>query len=253
MKGESMRLAWVGALMGVLVLSATALARWDQPLPRAKQSAGDSAAQALRPAAAGPAESGPAEPGEDGAVAVMAGQTAGPFLVALRVEEAVWGEKLFLCDPNGSPLEAIEPDGQGDAVLGPLAPGSYGLYRGAEEVGSFRLEENASLSRAAGRAWTDGELLHIERFVPGTALLRLRLPGPGYYTLTLFDREGRSRSRDLYVEEGARPGETGDFLRVLEFRGLPPGLYTAVRLGTPLGQVEVRAGESAELELDLTK
>jgi hypothetical protein len=110
MKGESMRLAWVGALMGVLVLSATALARWDQPLPRAKQSPGDSAAQALRPAAAGPAESGQAEPGEDGAVAVMAGQTAGPFLVALRVEEAVWGEKLFLCDPNGSPLEAIEPD-----------------------------------------------------------------------------------------------------------------------------------------------
>ena len=39
----------------------------------------------------------------------------------------------------------------------------------------------------------------------------------------------------------------------LDFQGLPPGLYTAVRRSVPLGQVEVPAGETATLKIEIDK
>lgn len=277
MNSDSIRLAWAGAMIGVLALTATMAARSRPPTVRR---AGETTAallaaesrQASEPAGAGDffdpeGEAIPAmaeqtkteqskteqtkteQTGAEQSEAEQAGAEAGPFAVALRVTEPILGERLFLCDGSGSPLEELEPDEEGDAVLGPLPPGRYGVCVGAEEIGSFRLLANAALDEAAGRLWTDGELLHLERFVPGTARLRLRLAEPGYYTLLLFDRDGRSWGRDLYIAEDARPEEAELWLRSLDFRGLPPGLYTVVRRTAPLGQLEVRAGETAVLEL----
>lgn len=252
MNSDSIRLAWAGAMIGVLALTATMAARSRPPTVR---EAGKTTAELLAAEsrqATDPAGAGDFFDPEGGMIPAMAEQTgaeAGPFAVALRVTEPILGERLFLCDGSGSPLEELEPDEEGDAVLGPLPPGRYGVCVGAEEIGSFRLLANAALDEAAGRLWTDGELLHLERFVPGTARLRLRLAEPGYYTLLLFDRDGRSWGRDLYIPDDARPEEAEGWLRTLDFRGLPPGLYTVVRRGAPLGQLEVRAGETAVLEL----
>ena len=120
-------------------------------------------------------------------------------------------------------------------------------------MGGFRLENNASLSTAYGRIWTDGELLWLERFTPGTARLTVTLRKPGYYTLGLCDRDGRIRWRDLYVSEETQPEENGLWVRTVDFQGLLPGLYTAVRRNQPLGQVEVRAGETGLLEIGIDK
>ena len=255
MNTDSMRLVLAGGMIGLLMLSAAA---WyavrgpggRAPLPAAAaetgaSGAGSEASGAVEPVAA--LETGGAFGEAAAAIFAEDDPDAGPFTVALRVPEAVWGEKLFICDGTGSPLEEIVPDRDGDQSLGPLAPGRYKVCRGETEVGAFRLYGNASLGETVGRLWTDGELLWLERFEPGTARLLLTLPHPGYYSLRLCDRVGRAWNRDLYIPEGEHPNAGQAYDRSLEFRGLPPGAYTLVYRSTPIGQLEVRAGETAEL------
>lgn len=260
MNSDSIRLALAGAMIGVLALSATVLAKASPPASQAEPTM-LYAAEAPVPVRAAQddrtaetADNGKVYyEGDGGAVPAMAAQDAGPFTVAVRVDEPVWGEKLFVCDEMGSPLAEIIPDADGDAVLGPFAPGRYAVCRGTEEVGAFQLLENAALSSAEGRLWTDGELLHLERFIAGTARLELTLAKPGYYTLELCDPNGRDWFRDLYIADGTRPDREEGYVRMVEFRGLPAGLYTAVRQNTPLGQIEVPAGETVSLRLTIDK
>ena len=150
-------------------------------------------------------------------------------------------------------MEEIEPDPDGAALLGPFAPGSYSVQRGQTEVAAFRLLDNAALCETSGRLWTDGELLWLERFTPGTLRLSVTLHGTGYYTMELRDRVGRVWNRDLYVPDGTPPDADGLWLRALDFQGLPPGLYTAVRQNRPLGQAEVSAEAIAELAIEIEK
>ena len=251
MNNDSMRLVLAGGMIGLLMLSAAAWYAVRGPAPRAPAAPARNETGELVPASGPRTEEHGTEPteaafGED-AVPIFAGDEAGPFAVALRVPEAVWGEKLFVCDGDGCPLEEIVPDRDGDQTLGPLPPGRYGVYRGQTEIGAFRLHGNAALGETAGRLWTDGELLYLERFVPGTARLRLTLPKPGYYSLRLCDPVGRAWNRDLYIPERERPNAGQAYGRTLEYRGLPPGSYTLVYRSTPLGQIEVRAEETAEL------
>ena len=247
MNRESMALTLSGLLLGVLALSATVVAGLRPP------------DRGTAPGASGLLETGPAGEtglpgGETEAVQAWAPEPtretepedpgAGPYLVVLRVNDPVPGERLFLCGEDLCPLAEVEPDSRGEAVLGPIAPGRYVLCRGQTAVGSFRLRGNAALTEAEGRLWTDGELLYLERFCPGTARLTVRLAQPGCYSLQLWDRDGRVWTRELYGLEDSR-------VRTVEFGGLPPGLYTAVWRGTPLGQVEVAAGLTAEASLSV--
>ena len=167
MKSDSIRLAWAGALIGVLAVSAVMAARAN---PSAAKAGPAAAVIATLPV--GAAEAGSPRPGDPAggfgadpdAVPVMAEQTEAPvFRLALRVEGAIPGEQLFLCDAFGNPLEEIRPDDEGDAGLGPFPPGPYSVWRGAEELGRFRLLENAALAEASGLLRTDGELLYLER------------------------------------------------------------------------------------------
>lgn len=247
MDRDSARLTLAGALLGLLALSATVVAGLQPPPAR-------SPAEAAASAQSGPVGGFPSE----AAVPVLAtepetpaetGSDAGPFRFSLRITEPVPDEKLFVCDGLGCPLEEIRPDADGDALLGPLPPGRYGVWHGQTQIGSFRLADNASVPEAEGRLWTDGELLHLERFIPGTVRFTLRLPKPGYYGFLLWDRCGRRRSGDLFLPDNAVPDPTGAFVRSLRFGGLAPGLYTLARDGTVLAQIEVRAAETAEAEL----
>lgn len=240
MNRESIRLAWAGTAIGVLVLSAVVFADARPPARREERGTGTEPAAATAPADFG---------GE--AVAALAQESGGAeaFAVRLRAEDPIPGERLFLCDAAGCPLEELEPDADGDAALGPLAPGSYGIWRGATEIGRFRLLADGALGETAGRLWTDGRFLHLERLVTGTARLTLTLDRPGYESFQLWDRDGRGRSADLYVPDSALPDRERSYVRVLEFRGLPPGLYTLTRGKNPLLQLTVRAGETAEAEL----
>lgn len=165
MKSDSIRLAWAGALIGVLALSAFAAAGSAPPRP----SEDAAAVIATVPAASSRQEAGPPggqagdfeEEGGD-AVPVMAQPTdRARFRVALRVEAPLPEERLFLCDRSGNPLEQIAPDRDGDAQLGPIPPGVYGIWRGSTELGSFRLLENAALAEAAGLLRSDGKLLFL--------------------------------------------------------------------------------------------
>ena len=245
MKSDSIRLSWAGAMIGVLVLSASAFARTRPPA----RAGGHSETRAAETAATAEL---PVRGTEAAALPVMAEQTT-RFRVAFRTAEPAPEERLFLCDAAGCPLEPLEPDPDGDGSLGPLAPGRYTLCAGAERIGAFRLLENGALAEAEGRAWTDGELLRLERFVPCGVGLELSLAAPGYYSFQLTDRDGRTRSRDLYIPDGTLPELGGRYRRTLVFRGLPPGLYTAVWRGEPLGQTQAAAGELAVLELRIDK
>lgn len=246
MDRNSTWLALSGVLIGVLALTA-AWAAGPGPTERGSPAEGES--RAVPAAVAAERLSEP----EDAVPVLASGEPEdpGPFLVALRVAEPAPGERLYLCDEAGCPLEEILPDREGDATLGPLAPGRYRITWGQTEIAAFRLLVNAALESAEGRLWTDGELLHLERGATGTVRLWVRLPRPGYYGLRLCDRYGRSWSRDLYLPEDAVPGPDGSFLRTVDFPGLSPGFYTACRGRTVLAQLELRAGETAEAEIRL--
>lgn len=255
MNSDSIRLAWAGAMIGVLALSATVTARSIPPrteAPPASEAAAPVLAASLPPAGT---ETGLDPAGEfyeeaGGAVPVLAEQT--DFRVALRLGESAPREGLFLCDSLGCPLEEITADRDREAALGPLTPGQYGICRAAgDSLGSFTLTQSAALEAASGQLWTDGELLYLEGFVPGTLRLTLSLPEPGYYALQLCDRDGREWSRDLFIPESAPPDAARRYTRTLDFPGLPPGLYTVLRRGSPLLQLEVRAGELSQGELEI--
>ena len=234
MNRESAGLVLTGALLGVLALSATVFARL---FPPAREETVPAPAMSTAAFAAVRETAAPAVQEQTGAE-----QEAVPVL-----------EKLFVCDGLGCPLAGIEPDLDGDASVGPLPPGRYSIQRGQTEIGSFTLLENAALSEAEGRAWTDGERLYVERFTPGTVRLTVRLHATGRYTLELRDRDGRSWSRELFIPPGAQADAAGAWVRVLDFQGLPPGLYTAARQNHPLGQTELAAGEIAALEVEIDK
>ncbi len=195
----------------------------------------------------GTACSDPAETG-DGEAAEAFVQNA--WYAALRVETPTAG-RIFVCDLRGSPLCAAVPDAEGDAALGPLPPGRYALYAENERLGSFRLTEDAALDEAAGRLWTDGEMLHLEAFRPGQAELSLTLPASGYYSLALVDDDGRRWTKDVFIPSDARPEQAGSYLRTLDFFGLPEGRYTLVWNRRPILQFPVLAGGVAQIPVAL--
>ena len=177
MRSYSITLALVGMLIGILALTATAFARASIPdtqetsppaalteqTPGAGRPAVPVGATGRTPAAGARAETGLPElrPAAAAADRTAAAET-GPLLryVAFRLEGPEPG-RLFLADADGNPLERIETDRDGDAALGPLAPGRYSVTVGRSTLGTFVLLDNAALSGADGQLRTDGELLYL--------------------------------------------------------------------------------------------
>ena len=145
----------------------------------------------------------------------------------------------------------MEADADGDAALGPVTPGRYCLTLDSERIGSFRVLENAAITETAGRLWSDGELLHLERFRPGQAEITLTLTEPGYESILLVDDLGRRWTRDFFIPEQEGRGADGSYTRVLRFQGLPEGRYTLVHDRRPLQQFQVLAGGTVRLSAKL--
>ena len=182
MRNYSITLAVLGMLIGVLALSATAFAKARPPEPEAPP--------AVVLTELPPEEAGTPERTADPLAFLLKDQRlrllrrlaelvrpllgqalpasaareteppAGLFRAALRVEDPEMG-RLFLADPDGNPIEKIITDKDGDAALGPMAPGRYSVTMGRAVLGSFRLLDNAALSEADGLLRTDGELLYL--------------------------------------------------------------------------------------------
>ena len=287
MSSYSIRLAAVGTVIGVLTLTAAAYANRAAPpsaettvlaaaaepgTARETKTAGAEGTAEFLTAETADAETGtacsdPAETGDGEAAEAETGtacsdpaetgdgEAAEAFVqnawyAALRVETPTAG-RIFVCDLRGSPLCAAVPDAEGDAALGPLPPGRYALYAENERLGSFRLTEDAALDEAAGRLWTDGEMLHLEAFRPGQAELSLTLPASGYYSLALVDDDGRRWTKDVFIPSDARPEQAGSYLRTLDFFGLPEGRYTLVWNRRPILQFPVLAGGVAQIPVAL--
>ena len=172
-------------------------------------------------------------------------EPAGPFLVALRIGRNV-PDRVFLGDRWGSPLEPVEPDTEGEAALGPVPPGTYTLVVGTQELGSFLLLDNAALDGASGQLWTDGEVLHLENYEPGTAEVDLVLSAPGLYSLCLQGGGGEYRA-DLFVSKRERPNSAESWHRTVCFPGLPAGSYRLFLDETLLTDLIVRAGSVSEV------
>lgn len=235
MNDYSIRLAALGAMIGVLTLSAAAYANVsaagripDPPAVTARaeparQTATEAAEEVLAPAAC---------------------------YAALRLETPIRG-RLWLCDLSGRPIAEVEADADGDAALGPVTPGRYCLTLDSERIGSFRVLENAAITETAGRLWSDGELLHLERFRPGQAEITLTLTEPGYESILLVDDLGRRWTRDFFIPEQEGRGADGSYTRVLRFQGLPEGRYTLVHDRRPLQQFQVLAGGTVRLSAKL--
>lgn len=233
MNEYSMRLAALGAAIGVLTLTAAAYANV-------------SAAGRLPDP---PAVTARAETSPPTAAAAEVLAPAGCY-AALRLETPIRGQ-LWLCDLSGSPISEVEADADGDAALGPVTPGRYCLTLDSERIGSFRVLENAAITETAGRLWSDGEVLHLERFRPGQAEITLTLTEPGYESIQLVDDLGRRWTRDFFIPEQESRGADGTYVRVLRFQGLPEGRYTLVHDRRPLQQFQVLAGGTVRISAEL--
>ena len=256
MNRYSTRLILAGIVLGLLAAGAAALgtqARQSRPAASAEEpvlllpaSTAEEALWAVPAVEAGVF-------GLPGAAPGHAAGADGGFLVALQAETGRNLSSLFLCDRSGTPLSPLRPDADGTVTLGPIPPGDYCLRTAGAEVGRFSLLANASLSEAEGCLWTDGELLHLTDKPTGEALLQLRLPCPGYYSLSLVDRFGRRWQKDLFIPQTAAPDDGGFYLRTLVFRGLPAERYTAVYAKQPLAQFSVSPDLPAEAALVLER
>ncbi len=245
MNRYSTQLLLAGAMLGTLVLSAAGLARAGAP--RSVPTAEPVLLTAQRvddalwdePAAA--------------AAAFGSEDRGGPFDVILRLDTVRSPGRLAVCDEAGFPLTLVESDASGEARLGPLMPGKYGLYSDGTCIGSFLLLQTAAVERADGRLWTDGTLLHLTDRPTGEAMLRLELSCPGYYSLYLVDRLGQRTQQDLFIPKDESPDPDGVWRRTMCFRGLQEGVYTAVYAKNPLAQFRVVPGAAAEACLSLER
>ena len=239
MSMDSIRLAAVGAMIGVLTLTAAAYANRGGGERPASESPPQTAAVCAAPTD---------DTRDDG---VWGGQAAEAFApekryAALRLD-VEGGLSLSLCTLDGTVIASLEPDADGDVALGPITPGRYAISSGQEQLGSFRMYDNAALGEAGGRLWTDGEVLHLADYLPGQAEISVTLPAAGYYSFALVDDNGLRRTSDIFIPSSARPDEGRSFLRTLEFYGLPEGRYTLVHRKLPLLQFRVLAGGVARV------
>lgn len=242
MDSYSIRLACVGAMIGVMTLSAAALGSLKKPEKTAQP-----ALQTLQTGAS-------AVTPERQPVLLQAEQTgeAGAgLLLALHTDPALDWDDLTVSGPEGSAPAPVNPDRDGDAALGPLLPGCYSLQEQGRPLGEFVLNENASVAIATGRLWTDGEVLYLEDFIPSEAELRLTLTERGYYSFSLVGEDGLSRCAALFLPENESYDPGGVFLRTLRFPGLPAGHYTLCSRGRAVAELDTRPGEVTAVELQI--
>ena len=137
------------------------------------------------------------------------------LLVVVR-DESADGGPLTVTGEDGAALAPAEPNVLGEYVLS-LTPGQrYTAALAGGLSASFYLEENGAVTNVAGRGWSDGEQLHLDRRQRCT--LRL-LRSAGAEAVYVLEGPAGTEVRWLQTDEAAGQARA-------VFAGLEPGTYT---------------------------
>ena len=158
-------------------------------------------------------------------------------LVRLLVKADAGISPVTLQAANGTVLESLKPDAEGEAVTQPLQPGEYAAVFDGGRV-EFTLHENASITTGEGCGWSDGEQLHLTRAPVGSVTVYrtfsadepaltggwvdYTLMGGGYYDRAVL------RAQSVVQTESS-----------CTFFGVPYGSYVLSENGVQRAEVEV--------------
>lgn len=143
-----------------------------------------------------------------------------PLLLTVTAASRMERARVLICanaaggslyDMEGTLLQVLTFDQKGQAVAGPLAPGTYRVQAGHWSA-EFTLRTNASVGQVSGDGWSDGEILHLG----GRTLGQLSVRYAGLWQWTL---EGETA--DEAVPLLRRDGDAS----VCVFSQLPLGAY----------------------------
>ena len=158
-------------------------------------------------------------------------------LVRLLVKADAGISSVTLQAANGTVLESLKPDAEGEAVTQPLQPGEYAAVFDGGRI-EFTLHENASVTTGEGCGWTDGEQLHLTRTPVGSVTVyrtfladEPALTG-GWVDYTLMG--GGFYDRAVLRAQSVVQTESS-----CTFFGVPYGSYVLSENGAQRAQVEV--------------
>lgn len=158
-------------------------------------------------------------------------------LVRLLVKADAGISSVALQAANGTVLESLKPDAEGEAVTQPLQPGEYAAVFDGGRI-EFTLHENASVTTGEGCGWTDGEQLHLTRTPVGSVTVYRTFSADepaltgGWVDYTLMG--GGFYDRAVLRAQSVVQTESS-----CVFFGVPYGSYVLSENGTQRAQVEV--------------
>lgn len=158
-------------------------------------------------------------------------------LVRLLVKADASISSVALQTANGTVLESLKPDAEGEAVTQPLQPGEYAAVFDGGRI-EFTLHENASVTTGEGCGWTDGEQLHLTRTPVGSVTVYRTFSADepaltgGWVDYTLMG--GGFYDRAVLRAQSVVQTESS-----CVFFGVPYGSYVLSENGAQRAQVEV--------------
>lgn len=158
-------------------------------------------------------------------------------LVRLLVKADAGISSVTLQAANGTVLESLKPDAEGEAVTQPLQPGEYAAVFDGGRI-EFTLHENASVTTGEGCGWTDGEQLHLTRTPVGSVTVYRTFSADepaltgGWVDYTLMG--GGFYDRAVLRAQSVVQTESS-----CVFFGVPYGSYVLSENGAQRAQVEV--------------
>lgn len=158
-------------------------------------------------------------------------------LVRLLVKADAGISSVALQAANGTVLESLKPDAEGEAVTQPLQPGEYAAVFDGGRI-EFTLHENASVTTGEGCGWTDGEQLHLTRTPVGSVTVYRTFSADepaltgGWVDYTLMG--GGFYDRAVLRAQSVVQTESS-----CTFFGVPYGSYVLSENGAQRAQVEV--------------
>jgi len=129
-----------------------------------------------------------------------------PLALVVRREDGAEGQTLRVYDADGRTLDEQLPCETGEYVLRLAPDAEYEIETSDALRARFYLGENASVRNVSGEAWSDGELLRLDRAPRCTLWLRglpeglCTLRGAGY-------QESRAAEGGACLFAGLSPGD----------------------------------------------
>lgn len=160
-------------------------------------------------------------------------------LVRLLIKADADISSVVLQTADGTVLQTLIPDAEGEAVTQPMQPAAYTAVFDGGRV-DFTLHENASVTTGEGFGWTDGEQLHLTRTPVGSVTVYRTLSADepalagGWADYTLMG--GGYYDRAVLRVQSVVQTEAS-----CTFFGVPYGRYVLSENGVQRTEVEVTA------------